>query len=368
MNIGIPKERRPFEYRVGMSPAGVQLLTKSSHTVYVEHDAGIGAGFSDQDYEQAGARIVYSGHEVFGRADLLLKVTRPLLEEIEWLRPGTTLAGLLHLGSARQDKIERLKENQITAIAYEQIQLADGTVPVRRPLSQIGGRLAAQIGARLLQNNAGGKGILLGGIAGVPPAEVVIIGAGIAGHCATRAFVGMGAHVTVLDTEVSALQRALDHFPGVVTMISNPINVERACAYADIVVGAILVPGERPPLVVTREMVRGMKTRAVIMDISIDEGGCVETSRPTTHEHPTFIEEGVIHYCVPNIPGIVARTATYAFLNAAFPFIQEIADKGAAGAIADNPAIELGVITHQGEAFQVSRFSPNATGDESHVK
>lgn len=359
MNIGIPKERRPFEYRVGISPAGVQMLSEHGHVCHVEHNAGLGAGFSDQDYEQTGARIVYSAHEVFGRADLLLKVARPLKEEIEWLRPDTTLAGLLHLGSARQDKIDLMVANNITAIAYEQIQLADGTVPIRRPLSQIGGRLSAQIAARLLQNNAGGKGILLEGVAGVPPAEVVIIGAGIVGSCAARAFIGLGAHVNVLDNDLDALQRIFDWKTGVVTMISTPINIARACAYADVVVGAVLVPGQPPPIVVTRDMVRAMKPRSILMDISIDEGGCIETSRPTTHEHPTFIDEGVIHYCVPNIPSIVARTSTYAFLNAAFPFIVEIANKGADKAIADSPAIERGVAVQRGELRNITRLNPN---------
>jgi len=349
MNIGIPKERRPFEFRVGMSPAGVQMLTKRGHTCYVEHDAGLGAGFSDQEYEQAGARIAYSAHEVFGRADLLLKVARPLREEIEWLRPGTTLAGLLHLASARQDKIDLLLANEITAIALEQIQLADGTNPIRVALAQIGGLMVPQIAARLLQNEAGGKGILLGGVAGVPPAEVVLIGAGVVGSHATRAFLGLGAHVTVLDVNINALQRIIDNHPGVVTMISNPFNVARAVAYADVVVGAVLVPGERAPIVVTREMIQAMKPRALIMDVSIDEGGCVETSRPTTHDHPTFVEEGVIHYCVPNMPGVVARTSTHAYINSAFPFIQDIADRGVETAMADNPAIRYGVETHKGQ-------------------
>ena len=362
MNIGIPKERRPFEYRVGISPAGVQMLTKQGQVCYVEHDAGLGAGFSDQDYEQAGGRIVYSSHEVFGRADLLLKVARPILEEIEWLRPGTAIAGLLHLSSARQEKIERLLENNITAIAYEQIQLQDGTVPVRRPLSQIGGRLTAQIAARLMQNNEGGKGILMGGVAGVPPAEIVIVGGGVVGTCAAQAFSGMGAHVTVIDADINALRNIFERLPGTVTMIYNPLNVTRACAYADVVVGAVLVPGERPPIVITRDMVRAMKPRAIIMDVSIDEGGCVETSRPTTHERPTYIEEGVIHYCVPNMPSIVARTATHAFLNAAFPFIVELANRGVDRAIAENPAIARGVYTQHGELKQGSRLAPAASG------
>jgi alanine dehydrogenase len=356
MIIGIPKERRPFEYRVGLTPASMQLLSSQGHTCYVEHDAGLGAGFSDKQYEAAGGRIVYSPHEVFGRADLLLKVSRPLLEEIEWLQPGSALAGLLHMPSARQDKIDALLKNHITAIAYEQIQIDDGTLPVLRPMSQIGGRLAAQIGARLLQNNAGGKGILLGGVAGVPPAEVVVVGAGVVGINAARAFQAMGAHVTVVDRNLAVLQRVLDHAPALTTMVSNPLNLARVSAYADVLVTAILVPGERPPIIITREMVRSMKPRSVIMDISIDEGGCVETSRPTTHEQSTFIEEGIIHYCVPNIPSLVARTSTYAFLNAAFPYIQEIADKGVDAAISSNPALERAINTHQGECIHLSRF------------
>lgn len=354
MNIGVPKERRKFEYRVGLSPAGVEMLTQMGHTCYVEHDAGLGAGFSDLEYEEAGARVVYSAHEVFGRVDLLLKVARPLAEEIDWLRPGTAIAGLLHLGSARHDKIQKLLQNRITAIAYEQITLADGTVPIRRPLSEIGGSLAAQIGARLLQNNAGGKGVLIGGGPGVPPAEVAVIGAGIAGSCAVRTFVGMGAHVTVLDTDMRALQRIYREQPGLVTMISNPVNLARVCTFADVVVAAIWVPDERPPMIITRQMVRNMKPRSVIMDLSIDEGGCIETSRPTTHEFPTYVEEGVIHYTVPNMPSVVARTATYAFMAAAFPFISEIAEKGVAAAIEENPAIGRGVATHQGEVRSIS--------------
>lgn len=349
MNIGIPKERRPFEFRVGMTPAGAHILCQQGHTCYVEHEAGMYAGFSDLDYEQAGARIAYSPHEVFGRADLLLKIARPLFEEIEWLRPGTTIAGLLHLASAREDKISLLQEKEITAVAYEQIQLQDGSYPVRKPLSQIGGRLAAQIAARLLQNDSGGKGILLGGMAGVPPAEVVIIGAGLAGTCAAQAFLGMGAHITVLDKDINALQKIYDQACNIVTMVANPFTIARAVSYADIVAVAVLVPGERPPILVTREMVRSMKPRSLIMDISIDEGGCVETSRPTTHEHPTFLEEGVIHYCVPNIPSVVARTSTYAFLNSAVPYIHEIANKGIEAAVADNPSIEHGVMTYKGE-------------------
>ncbi len=215
--------------------------------------------------------------------------------------------------------------------------------------------MVAQIAARLLQNEAGGKGILLGGMVGVPPAEVAIIGAGVVGTYATQTLLGFGAHVSVLDNNLDALQRIYERFPGVVTMIANPINIARVCTYADVLLGAIFVPGERAPIVVTREMVRSMKPRSLIMDLSIDEGGCVETSRPTTHDHPTFVEEGVTHYCVPNIPGVVARTSTHAYISAALPYILELANKGIDAAIQDNPAIAHGLDTYQGKLVNLSR-------------
>lgn len=364
MNIGIPKERRPYEYRVGMSPAGVEILSQLGHKVYVEHDAGVGAGFSDQEYEKAGARLAYSPDEVFGRADLLLKVARPMKEELEWLQPGCVVAGLLHLASAQQDKVDILLQKEITAVSYEQIQLADGTLPVLRPFSQIGGMMAAQTAARLLQNNWGGKGILIGGVPGVPPAEVVILGAGVVGRNAARGFLGLGAHVTMIDININALQRVADHFSGVATMVSTKRNIERATAYADVVVGAVLKPGERAPILVTREMVQAMKPRSVIIDVSIDEGGCVETSRPTTHDHPTYEEEGVLHYCVPNMPGVVARTATHAFVNAAVPFIVEMADKGIEQAMRDNAALEAAVVTHAGKLHHMNRRTDRREVDD----
>jgi alanine dehydrogenase len=338
-----------------MSPAGVEILTQLGHKVYVEHEAGIGAGFSNQEYEKAGARLAYAPEEVFSRADFLLKVARPMKEELDWLQPGCVLAGLLHLASAQQDKVEALLTKNVTAISYEQIQMADGSLPVLRPFSQIGGMMAAQVAARLLQNNWGGKGILLGGVPGVPPAEVVILGAGVVGRNAMRGFLGLGAHVTVIDLNINALQRIADHFPGVTTMMSTQRNIERATAYADVVVGAVLVPGERTPILITRGIVQAMKPRAVIIDVSIDEGGCAETSRPTSHDRPTYMEEGVLHYCVPNIPGVVARTATHAFVNASVPFIVEIAGKGIKQAMQDNEAIEAAVVTHAGKLYHMNR-------------
>lgn len=358
MNIGVPKERRPFEFRVGLTPAGVQMLVEQGHICYVEHEAGLAAGFVDQEYENAGARIVYTPHEVFGRADLLLKIARPTLDETNWLRPGSAVAGLLHLTSARQEKIEALLKSQITAIAFEQVSLPDGTMPIRRPLGTIGGVMVPQIAARLLQTDAGGKGMLLGGVVGVPPAEVVIVGAGVTGTAATKGFVGMGAHVTVLDTNIIALERLYERFPGILTLISNPINLRRVLSYADVLVGAVLVPHQRSPIVITREMVKLMKPRSIIIDMSIDEGGCVETSRPTTHDRPTYIEEGVVHYCVPNVPSVIARTATYAYVNAAFPYIQELANKGVERAIQEDAALEIAVATHRGQTVHLSRLTP----------
>lgn len=354
MIIGIPKEKRPFEYRVGLSPAGVEMLTQRGHHVHVERDAGVGAGFKDREYESAGARIVYSPEEIFGRADLVLKVARPLLDEIEWLRPGCAIAGLLHLAAARKDKVEMLLDKKITSIAYEQIQLADGSLPLLRPFSQIGGSMSVQVAARLLQSNKGGKGILLGGIPGVPPAEVLILGSGNVGTYATQAFLGLGAHVTVLDDDISNLQRIADRFPGIVTMMSTKRNLEKTTAYADVIIGAVLVPGERTPILVTRDMVRAMKPRSVIIDVSIDQGGCIETSRPTSHDHPTFIEEGILHYCVPNMPGVVARTATHAFVNAATRYFISMADHGIEKAVALDPALEKGINTHDGKLVHLT--------------
>jgi alanine dehydrogenase len=357
MNIGIPKERRPYEYRVGLSPAGVEILCHHGHPVFVEHEAGIVSGFADEEYEKAGAHIVYSTEEVYGRADLILKVARPTEAEMNFLQPGSTLAGLLSLPSANQSKIDALLNNKITAVAYEQIRESDGSLPVLRPFSQIGGAMAAEVAARLLHSDQGGRGILLGGIPGVPPAEVVILGAGTAGTYAARAFTGLGAHVTVLDKDINAVQRISQCGMNVITMLSTERNILRCCEFANVLVGAVLVPGARAPILVSRATVQKMKPRSVIIDISIDEGGFVETSRPTTHDRPSYIEENVIHYCVPNMPGIVARTATHGFVNVATPYILQIADLGIEKAMTDNPAIEAAINTFQGEIRHLSRWN-----------
>lgn len=357
MYIGIPKESRPFEYRVGLSPAGVEILSQHGHQVFIEHEAGVGAGFSDQEYEQAGARIAYSAEEVFGRADLLLKIARPLKQELEWLREGSVLAGFLHLASSSQDQIDLLVDKKISALAYEQIADAAGGLSVLRPFSMICGTMVSQIAARLLQTNRGGKGILLSGLPGVPPAEVVIIGGGTVGMSAAKTLLSAGAHVTVLDKSLAALERVTDRFPGAVTMISTKRNVERATAYADVVIGAVLISGQRAPIVVTREMVQAMKPRSVIIDVSIDQGGCVETSRPTMHDNPTYIEENLVHYCVPNIPSLVARTASHVFVNAAIPYILEVAENGIEKAMKRDPFVEAAVNSHNGKLLRLERLS-----------
>jgi alanine dehydrogenase len=351
MDIGIPREHRTDEYRVGLTPAGVGLLAAMGHTCYVEKNAGLGAGFSDLDYEREGGKIVYSPLELYKRSRLLLKFARPTAEEIDLLNEGSILLGFLHLVVSPRERIQTLLEKKITAIAYDLIQAENGTLPVQVPLSQAAGRLTPAIAATLMQNNHGGKGILLRGVPGVPPAEVVILGAGAYGTAAANAFLRTGASVYVLDKDLSRLQ-ALDDGQGVygrlVTMVSHPFNIKKATKFADVLVGGILVPGERTPIIVTREMVKRMKPRSVIIDASIDQGGCIETSRLTTHRDPSFIEENIIHYCVPNMTSVVARTATHAFNNAAWPFIQEIAVQGLDHALAALPPLKRGVMVHDG--------------------
>ncbi|HKJ27829.1 MAG TPA: alanine dehydrogenase [Anaerolineales bacterium] len=357
MNIGIPKESRPSEYRVGISPAGIQRLVDRGHTCYIEHDAGKFAGFSDLDYENAGASIVYSAHEAFGRAELILKVARPQDAELELIQPGSILAGWLHLPAANQSKIDHLLDHKITTVAYEQIRREDGIRPVLQAMSAIGGSILPQIAAHLLQNDKGGKGILIGGVAGIPPAEIVIIGAGVLGKSATRAFRGAGAHVTVLDTSIPALQHVMNQFPTIATMLSTQANIQRTCAYADVVVTAAASPGKPAPLLIPRDTLKTMKPRSIIIDAIIDQGGGLETSRPTTHDNPTFVEEDIIHYCVPNISSVIARTATYAYTNSAFQYIEEIVETGIEKAIQNNQEIARAINTHQGEIKNLDRLT-----------
>lgn len=363
MNIGVPKERRPFEFRVGLPPAGAAMLRGMGHTVYVEAAAGDGAGFSDQDYGLAGATIVYSPEEVYRRADLVLKFSRPLREELDLMRNELAFAGFLHLAAARQDKIDAILAKRLTTLSYEQIEEADGSRPVLAPLSQIGGRLVVQVAATHLQNDHGGRGILLGGVAGVPPAEVVILGAGVVGTTAAAGFCAAGAHVTVLDVNLQRLQALQARLPyPLVTLLSNPANLARSSAYADILVGAAMIPGHRAPLIVTREMVRGMRPRSLIIDMSIDEGGCIETSRPTNYGNPTYVEEGVVHFCVPSMSGVLGRTASHALYSGAYFYLEAIGRLGLDAALQEVPGLERGLSTLRGEIRHLSRLGTGPGG------
>jgi len=349
MDIGIPKQKRPFDYRVGLTPMGVKILTDLGHRCYVESSAGQGSGFSDERYRQAGAQIVYSTAEVYGRSQMILGVSRPLINEFELLQEGHILCGFLHLAVSHPAKLEILLKRRVAAIAYETIQTADGHLPVLTAVSQIAGRMVANVAAQFLQNNEGGHGILLGGVPGVPPARVMILGAGIVGMNAAKMFEAMGANLFILDTDVRKLQMLEDRGLRAQTMVAYDFNIAKVIRRADVVVGAVLIPGARTPIIITRQMVASMKPRSLIIDVSIDQGGCVETSRPTTYQSPTYIEEGVIHYCVPNMTGVVSRTTTHAFNNAAWPYILEIAQKGLAQALEEDPALYRGLNTYEGE-------------------
>jgi alanine dehydrogenase len=349
MDIGIPKQKNPFDYRVGLTPMGVELLTRDGHRCYVETGAGQGSGFDDERYRRAGATIVFSAAEVYGRAEMILSVSRPVASELEMLQDGQILCGYLHLAVIHPAKLDLLLRRRVAAVAYETVQTDDGHLPILAAASQIAGRMLPGVAAQLLQNNEGGHGILLGGVPGVPAATVVIVGAGIVGSNAARAFQGVGADVHILDADLRRLQMLEEHgFVGQ-TMVAYDFNVARAVRNADVVVACVLIPGARAPLVITREMVRTMKPRSVIIDVSIDQGGCVETSRPTSYQSPTYVEEGVTHYCVPNMTGVVARTTTHAINNAAWPYIRLIANTGLEAALAADPALRRGLNIQNGE-------------------
>ncbi|MFW6082435.1 MAG: alanine dehydrogenase, partial [Chloroflexota bacterium] len=338
MNIGIPKERRDLEQRVGLTPYGVDLLTRAGHICYIETEAGLGAGFSNYHYERVGGHIVYSGEEVYGRCDLVLKAVRPTDDELEWSREGQIIAGFLHLAAARRNKVEALLKKRITAIAYETIEEQDGTLPVLRTMSEVAGRMVPQLAATFLQSSYGGRGVLLSGVPSIPPASVAILDAGVLGTNATRTLLGMGARVYVLDRDQERLREIDELFNGcATTMVSYPFNIARVARFAEVLVGAILVTGARAPVIVTRDIVQSMKKGSVILDFSIDQGGCVETSRPTTLRDPVYTEEGVVHFCVPNVPGAVPRTATHAFNNAIWPYIRRIANRGLEEALGEMP-------------------------------
>ncbi len=355
MEFGVPREVRDLDMRVGLTPAGVLTLVQMGHTVYVERDAGVGSGFADEDYRLAGAKIVYSAAEVYGRSDIIAKIARPTEAEHKLFRNGQTIFSFFHLAVASPDLFTALTEHEITAIAYEMIEEDGGERPVLLPASEVAGRFTPIIAGQLLRSGQNltehqGLGILLGGIPGVPAADVVIIGGGVLGRNAAGSFLGLGSEVTVLDNDVAKLRRLDEQFRGrITTMFANEFNIKRAVNFADVLVGAILTPGERAPTLITRDMVQTMRPGSVIIDFSIDQGGCVETSRPTTLRDPVYVAEGVIHHCVPNITSTVARTTSYAISNAALPYLLAVGEHGVLGAIQRGSALSQGMNLYQGK-------------------
>jgi alanine dehydrogenase len=347
--VGIPKEIKDMEGRVSMQPDGVAELVHHGHEVYVQAGAGEGAGFSDEEYEEAGARLVDGPDEVFEASDLIVKVKEPVPEEYDRFREGHQLFTYLHL-AADKGLTEFLMERRINSIAYETVEASDGSLPLLTPMSEVAGRMSVQAAAHHLESPQGGAGLLLGGVPGTPAAKVTIIGGGVVGTEAAKIALGMRALVSVLDINPKRLAYLSDIFEGRADLVIP--NRARTAAYvrqADVVIGAVLVHGAKAPKLVTREMVASMRPGSVVADVAIDQGGCIETARPTTHSDPTYVEEGVVHYCVANIPGAVARTSTLALTSATLPYLIRIADKGIEGAAAEDEALAKGLSTLGGD-------------------
>ena len=348
MIIGVPKEIKISENRVGLTEAGVKQLVKEGHTVLVQKDAGLGSRVTNEDYVAAGAKLIDSAKELYAKAEMIWKVKEPLSDEYELLREGQILYTYLHL--AAEPKLTKvLCERKVKAIAYETIQLADGSLPLLTPMSEVAGRMATQVGAFYLQKDHGGKGILLGGVTGVDRGRVTVIGGGVVGINAAKIAIGLGADVTILDVNHRRLEY-IDHvFQGrITTLHSNLANIEKSVTASDLVVGAVLVTGRKAPVLVSRATIETMQPGSVVVDVAVDQGGCIETCRPTSHQNPTFEINGVIHYCVPNMPGVVARTSTYALANATLKYGSMIAHLGVEDAVAKDPALLLGLNVYNG--------------------
>jgi alanine dehydrogenase len=343
MMIGVPKEIKDHEYRVSVTPDGVRALRQAGHEVLLESSAGDGSGYSDDQYRQAGATIVASKADLFRQAALIVKVKEPLLSECPLFRPGQLLFTYLHLASL-PELTKALLTAKVTAIAYETIEAKDGTLPMLKPMSEIAGRMSVQIGARYLEKTQGGRGLLLAGVPGVEPAKVVVLGAGVVGSAATRIAVGMGAQVTVINLDIERLRYLDDQYHGrIVTCASTQAVIEEAVPAADLLIGAVLVPGARAPKLVSRALVAKMKPGSVIVDVAVDQGGCIETTKPTTHSDPVYVVDGVLHYCVANMPGIVPRTSTLALTNATLPYLLRLASLGMAAAVQADAGFAKGV-------------------------
>ena len=348
MRIGVPKEIKVHEYRVGLTPAGVHELVAAGHEVAIESQAGLGIGMDDAAYQKAGAKILPTAKDVFGFAELVVKVKEPQPAECQMLRAGQVLFTYLHLAADRA-QADGLIGSGATAIAYETVTGADGSLPLLTPMSEVAGRMSVQVGATALQKANGGFGVLLGGVPGVPPAQVVIIGGGVAGTHAAEMAVGLRADVTIVDRSPKRLRELAVQFGGAVkTVYSTHHAIEMLTRSADLVIGAVLVVGAAAPKLVTHAMVKQMEAGAVLVDISIDQGGCFETSRPTSHASPTYVVDGVIHYCVTNMPGAVPRTSTFALTNATLPYVRALADLGWERALARDSGFARGLNVHAG--------------------
>ncbi len=348
MIVGVPKEIKDHESRVGITPAGVSALVDAGHTVLVETGAGDLSAFPDDDYQNAGAEIVGTAFNVWRTADMVVKVKEPTAKEYGHFRDGLVLFTYLHLAPVR-DLTDALLSKGVTGIAYETVRDAQGTLPLLTPMSEVAGRLSVQMGAAHLQKEHGGRGVLLGGVPGVLPGNVVILGGGIVGTNAAKMALGMGARVTMIDLNLNRLREIDDIFGGQVqTLASNSYNIAKAASEADLLVGGVLIPGHSAPKLVTAAMVSKMKKGAVIVDVAIDQGGCIETARPTTHSDPSYVVDGVVHYCVTNMPAAVPNTSTLALTNATFPYVKRLADAGAEVAIRATSGIAEGVNTYRG--------------------
>ena len=347
MLIGVPKEIKVREYRVGMTPAGVRALVAHGHKVVVETGAGEGSGISDEQYVRAGGQIVNTAADAWG-ADMVVKVKEPLKEEFGYFREGLVLYTYLHL-AAEPDLTRELAKRKVSGVAYETIQLDDGSLPLLRPMSEVAGRMAVQVGASCLEKEKGGKGVLLGGVPGTRRGRVVILGGGVVGRNAATIAVGMGAQVTVLDVRAETMSYLEDVFGGAIeTLYSNAENIETMVQRADLVIGAVLVPGAKAPQLVTEDLIAQMERGTVVVDVAVDQGGCIATCRPTTHDHPTYVVHGVVHYCVANMPGAVSHTSTWALTNTTVGYAVAIANKGLETAARTDRALRAGLNTYGG--------------------
>ncbi len=367
MIIGVPKEIKSQENRVALVPAGAQQLTEHGHKVLIETQAGVGSGFDDNDYTQTGAEIVQTAEEVYSHADMIMKVKEPIGPEYKLIREGQIIFTYFHFAASRE-LTEAMLESRCVGIAYETVQREDLSLPLLIPMSEVAGRMAPQEGAKYLERTHGGRGVLLGGVPGTDPADVIVIGGGIVGTNAAKIAAGLGARVTILDTNLYRLRYLDDVMPkNITTMMSNPYTIKKSILKADLVIGAVLIPGAKAPNLITRDMLKEMKQGAVVVDVSVDQGGCIETCKPTTHDNPTYVIDGVLHYCVANMPGAVPVTSTVALTNATLPYALEIADRGYEDAIIYNDEIKWGLnvldgkVTYKGvaEAFELDYYPPD---------